>query len=653
MRRTLAPLTIVVALAAVAAGRAESRAAADGASSAPAAVAGLMGQVFAEARGLDAVRVYAYQLADLTLRRVTTGSEGGFLFADLPAGLYKVIAHKAGFLPVAVLLTRTSADAAQFLEVHLSRPSDEGEDSFWNLRGELPADVLREIEGDVASTDPRLQPVPFGAALIGSTPSRVETEMLAMTGTRDLMTGQRAQINRGELGMRGQVGGFNIGLVGRYSTLDTEPFGGAPRSFRRSLAEGEASALHLRLEDRADGALTVSTLSNRMTVLRGARENPMELDDYRVAWEGALGSTGRSTIVAQAQYTNESAFFGRGWVSTASVPDASETLRLEGRYATIFGDHHSLETGVRYRQRDDRYERRGAVESFAADRLDVFSRGGWQVAPAVLIEYGLYTTLRDGTMSLTPRGGFVLQLGPRWQAATRISRRLDAEPQTTADFSPILVSNRDDFSNAVAEEAQIVVTRSLGEDDESISLSASQRRLGDRLRLYFSENFFDYLQNVYLVEGDSLPEVQLTVSRRLTSDLHTRFESSFARGGGGTVLADRREFTNDVQYFVTSLDTLYAPTSTGLFLAFHRLEQQLEPLSHGGRSVRAADSPMQIESLEMVLSQNLNVLLDLAADWAVRLDVEFSRGDSSGLGNEPRSQDEVRRRILGGIAVRF
>jgi hypothetical protein len=572
----------------------------------------------------------------------------------LPAGLYKVIAHKAGFLPVAVLLTRTSAEAQQFLEVHLSRASGDEKADFWSLRGEVPADVLREIEGDVASGGAAREPVSF--ATFGpptDSPARLETEMMAMTGTRDLATGQSAQVNRGEIGMRGQVGGFNIGLVGTYAALEPAPFAEG-RSFRRSFAEGEASALQLRLDDRADNSLIVSTLSNRMTVLRGNREAPMELDDYRVAWDGALGSAGRSTLHAHAQYTNESAFFGRGWVTTSEVPDASETLRLETRYATLFGERHSIEAGVRYRQRDDRYQRGRAVESLAADRLDLFSRGGWQMAPAVMVEYGLYTTLRDGTTTLTPRGGFVFQLGPRWQAATRISRRLDAdETGPTADFSPILVSNREDFSNSVAEEAQIVVTRSLGEDDESISLSASQRRLGDNLRLYFSENFFDYLQNVYLVEGDELPEVQFTLSRRLTSDLHTRLESSFARGGGGTVVADRREFQNDVEYFVTSLDTLYSPTSTGLFMAFHRLEQQLEPLSHGARGVRAATNPMQIESLEMVLTQNLNILLDLAADWAVRLDVEFSRGSGAPLSDQPAAEDEIRRRILGGIAVRF
>jgi hypothetical protein len=645
MRHALLPLTLAATVAV--AGAPGVFAAEAGTTTGPRA--GLVGQVLSEAAALGAVRVYAYQLADLSLRRAVTGEGGGFLFDDLPAGLYKVIAHKPGFLPVAVLLTRTSAEAYQFLEVHLARAGDGETVDYWSLRGEVPADVLREIESSEAAR--ASQPDAGGFANLGALP-RFAAEMTAMTGTRDLAAGRRAAVSRGELDVRAHLGSYNVGVVGSYAALETDPFAEVPRSERRALADGEASSILLRFEDRNESALTVSTLSNRMTLLRSGRENPMALDDYRVAWEGNLGSDGRSSLQAQAQYTSESAFFGRGWVSTSTVADASETLRLEGRYSTLVGERHSLEAGVRYRQREESFRRRGLVETLPADRLDVFSRGGWQVAPSVLVEYGLYTTLRDGSVSLTPRGGFVLQLGPRWQAATRLSRRLDAdESSLTADFSPILLADRDDFSAAIAEEAQVMVSRSLGESDESVSLTATHRRLGDRLRLYFSENFFDYLQNVYLVEGDSLPEVQFAVSRRLTSDLHTRLESSFASGGGGTVRADRRDFENDVQYFVTSLDTLYRPTATGLFLAFHRLEQQLDPIAGQPRNIRSAEAPLHIESLEMVLTQNLNVLVDLAAEWALRLDLEFSRGTSPLLGGEV--EDEVRRRVLGGIAIRF
>ena len=79
---------------------------------------GVAGRVVGEASPLSAAQIYAYQLADLSLHKVLTDTQGNFLFQNLPTGLYKIIAHKSGFLPVVVMLTRTTAQAYQFLELH-------------------------------------------------------------------------------------------------------------------------------------------------------------------------------------------------------------------------------------------------------------------------------------------------------------------------------------------------------------------------------------------------------------------------------------------------------------------------------------------------------------------------------------------------------
>src|SRR6476660_1652866 len=111
---------------------------------------GVAGRVTGERSPLAAAGVYAFQLADLKLHRVVTDPQGNFLFQDLPAGLYKVIAHKAGFAPVVILLTRTTAQAYQFLELQLSQaaaqrgaaaPAATKDDDFWSLRASIPPDV--------------------------------------------------------------------------------------------------------------------------------------------------------------------------------------------------------------------------------------------------------------------------------------------------------------------------------------------------------------------------------------------------------------------------------------------------------------------------------------------------------------------------------
>ena len=96
-------------------------------------------------------------------------------------------------------------------------------------------------------------------------------------------------------------------------------------------------------------------------------------------------------------------------------------------------------------------------------------------------------------------------------------------------------------------------------------------------------------------------------------------------------------------YFITSIDTRFGATSTGVFIALHQLEQTLTPLAPGVPGV----TPVTSQRLQLRVRQDLNVLLDLPADWALQLNMELSRG------NFLEAEQETRRRVLGGIAVRF
>jgi hypothetical protein len=126
----------------------------------------------------------------------------------------------------------------------------------------------------------------------------------------------------------------------------------------------------------------------------------------------------------------------------------------------------------------------------------------------------------------------------------------------------------------------------------------------------------------------------------------TTLQSSVASGGGGTfVSAGRQPYENRVHYMVTSLDTRFQSTSTGIFVAFHRIQQDLEPVGPGPDAAM-----LEYERLRLMLSQDLNVLLDLANNWAVQLNVELSRGLQP---TSAHGSDDLQRRFLGGIAVKF
>src|SRR5436309_867374 len=148
---------------------------------------GVGGLVRGESSPLSAAHVWAYQITDLSLHKVLTDAQGNFLFRDLPAGFYKIIAHKVGFAYAVIPLVRKTAQAYQRVEVDLP-PRAAGQvekgDDFWGLVSQVPADVLHEIERAEAGDEIRQLTgfTPFGSGNQLVLPSSFRTEMLAQTG---------------------------------------------------------------------------------------------------------------------------------------------------------------------------------------------------------------------------------------------------------------------------------------------------------------------------------------------------------------------------------------------------------------------------------------------------------------------------------------
>jgi hypothetical protein len=218
--------------------------------------AGISGRVLGETSPLAAVRIYAYQLADLSLRKVTTtDTQGNFLLQDLPAGLYKVIAHKAGFMPKVVPIIRATAQAYTLLELKLSQrqPGTEKDaEDFWTVRSQVPADVLRDIETS------ELQLVTFTPGAAGSL-ANFKAEMQALTGVD-----RGGQVSGGGVGIKGQLGQTQVDLKGNFRQLSLNPF----QSASSALGTGQSSSLSLDLDRGHGNRINISSLTNRM-ITRG------------------------------------------------------------------------------------------------------------------------------------------------------------------------------------------------------------------------------------------------------------------------------------------------------------------------------------------------------------------------------------------------
>ncbi|HEX2252590.1 MAG TPA: carboxypeptidase-like regulatory domain-containing protein [Thermoanaerobaculia bacterium] len=611
--------------------------------------AAVAGKVLGAAQPLSAARVYVYRLSDLDLERAVTDEAGRFLFESLPAGLYKIIAHKPGFVPSVVRLTRSTAEAYQFVELELSeeaRSGTDGED-FWSLRSQVPPDVLREIQVMEIEEAARQ-----AGGLDPAGGLRLLAEMRAMTGIDEgPLAGGAGQVTRGGVGIEGQLGSMRLGLEGDYWQLHS----GAEQATAQ--ATGEASELSLELANATDTLVQVVSRSNHLLDARDPDAEPIDFEHYRLSVSHDFGARGRSDF--SAQYTSESNFHRHGWVDPLSIPEASRSWRVEGTYTAELSERASLQTGLRYRQRQSAFGYGdGPLPlplSPEQEQVDLFGRAALQVQPSVLLEYGLYTTLRDGSLSLSPRGGVVVQLSPTWQAAATVTQKVHEEGPTDPalvyrDFAPMLLgpSEGDDCEQGEDSCYQLVLTHQTNED-ESLSIGAVHREFDETRRLYFSDELADRFQSLYVVPGDALPELQVAMTRRITPKILARLESSLASGGGGIFYAtDTESYENAVRYLVTSLDTRFTGTSTGLFIAFHHLRQDLASIQPGAQPARQ----LEVERLELMLTQDLNILLGMATDLAVQLNMQLSRGALPGMAADTDDQ-EISRRLLGGLAFRF
>ena len=600
--------------------------------------AGLGGQVRSDVGPLEAARVYAYQVTDLTLTRATTGEDGRFLFSTLPAGVYKIIAHKVGFVPAVVLFTRATQSAADFLEFELTAEtvaSDDGSTDFWSIRRRIPGDVLREIELAEAMHAERR------SAATPATDLAFVTEMMA--GLDNFADTGQSHLTRGRIGMHGRVGRLMLELDGRFDEL--RPQSQSTGDEGDSLTRGRTNSLDFSLAGKGSSSVHFNSVRHSFND-HPSMEGPVDFERYQVQWHQELGSGAESAV--SAQYLAESGFHTQGPVEPAGLPEGSRTLNVNGTYRHEIGERLAVRTGVSYQEMLIDTEIGQAWSGLARQRVNAFGIGSTALGSGLVVEYGLYSLLLDGTVALSPHGGVVMDLGKGWKGEAVARRRFRSEAPELGSFAIAYFRNLEADPGGDEHYYRVGLQHD-GEDGESIRIGAIHREIGDTLRVFFSEDFFDQVESVYLVRGDRLPELQVQISRRLAPKILTILQSNAGSGGGGLFRTanDDRSYENQVSYMVTSVDTQFQETSTGVFLALHRVEQRLDPIGPGQRG-----TDVELDKLQLKLTQELGYFLDLGTDLAVLLNIELSRGDLA-YGRTLADRDELHSRVAGGVAVRF
>lgn len=585
---------------------------------------------------LPATGVYAYRLADLSLRKVLTDAAGSFSFGSLPSGVYKIIAHKPGFLPAMIVLTR--ANAAIFQQVDFDLTPEEEFDvsetsSFWSIRERIPTDVLREITiangaHDAATAD-RFSDV-----------TRFSAEVQAVSGAGAFATAQSSSMTGGDASLEAQFGEFEVAIEGSFRALDSDT--GAAHN--RSIGSANGIALRLDAGDADPLNSRVSLTGHQAELgLSPVAAQQVDYERYGLTWAADLGG---GTSQLRADFTEEANFYRDPRLRQFEIPMASSTLQLQGEYDRDLGARSSLRTGLRYSSRSSR-EPTPSAWGEEHQRFELFGVAGLEFADTVVIEYGLFTTMNEGEVAFSPHGGVIVDLGDVWKASATMRKRIRQETDWRVGFAPLYFGSAQECSSAEDSCYRVKFTRSAANE---LEVAGTLREYSDVARLYFSEDFFDQFDSVLFVPGDRLPELRFSVRQRLSPNISTRFQSSLASGGGG-VLEGAEPRRNRVEYVVTSLDTQFETSQTGLLLAFHSLQQSLEQVE-GVRGSGASTSPesYDMDRLQLLITQGLGRLLGFGVNWDVLLDMQVSRGADP---FQVADVDELRRRVVGGLAVRF
>lgn len=605
------------------------------------AVAGIGGRVLLDQSPVAEAKVFAYQLVEKSIHRVLTDGAGSFLFESLPAGIYKIIAHKSGFSPTVLLLQRQASDAAQFVTLELEKEPEAAKVDYWSVRSQIPGDVLRELETPEFATE-------IASTEVAAAQGGLSTQVSALTGVTDFKPETSARLSGGNVGVTGQLGNVKVYLQGNFQKIESEA--GDPAVAGLAGVDGSSRNVSINLQTPNQGVFEIESSANRLTTSEDGFALPVESSQYQFGWNRNVGENGSTSI--QAFYLEENGLYNKGWIEPLDLPYASRTLQLEGRYSHQF-ESATVRGGMRFRERTGNYSQlyAGTSDELARNDLDAFGSADWKLNDTVVMEYGLFTTLRDGSVTLTPRGGVILHLGPNWQTSASVSQRLELDQVSDrGDFAPVLLDDMLTCGESESSCYEVGLQRGASAADH-LAVGASYRDVDSTVRLFLSSNFFDHTEGLFLVPGDALPEVTASWRRRLSPEVVTRMSARFADGGGGTYQSvSRRRFENSVTLLSTSIDTTFESTATGVFVTFQRLAQQLDQVTKSPHQKTLAPEA-ELERLELVVSQNLSNLLNLSSDWAVRVGMELARGAS--FFHSDVDPTELRRQIMTGVAVRF
>src|SRR5258706_965403 len=535
--------------------------------------------------------VILYNLGDTSLTRSRTATDGTFVMAAAPVGVYDVVAYKKALLPALVRVWHQPvSEGVSSVRIRLAAKAEapggvKPTASVWDLRDRLPSDVLREIALEVGADDaaplgPRLDKIVNG-----------EVRSVANMAQGD------ATLSRTAVGVHGGLpNGWQYDLRGDYAAVS------APTGISDTIATtGNAAGLAL---DVATSPLDRVSLTTRRHTLSLHDDRVASLETHGVAWSRD-GDEGNVESVA-ARYVEEANLYRATSPGSSFFPVASRTFEVRANYARPASDTPGLAVGMTYRHGEGTVGPPGVGSDgafiLAAPDGDLSAASSVRVSSRAELEGGVVARYLAGGYGIAPRLGARYDLGGKTTVFVRGLYRVAESSPTSGTVLP-LVTSIDDSAEATSRRGFTVGFERRAGPDGSFRVEASDQRVNEAVRAFFEGDFLTDFDSVYLFEGNTVRQYKVTASHRLSDTLSGNVALRYGRINGSPAPESAKGYgisENQGRFWSARAAVEILPTRTGVAVLVRGVSQSLATAA----ALRSNDSG----KIAISLAQDLSVV---------------------------------------------
>jgi hypothetical protein len=570
----------------------------------------VLGVVTNAAHPVANVLIIALNLNSLDAIKTFSNVDGSFTLPPLPAGVYKIIAVKHGFLPASTMIIPTKKDHHLTLKLDtekLARARDRNQE-IWEIRGSLPPDVLHELDNVLAAPE-ELPQLAFAPPLAMP---RFRGEVSSMSAVTDQTA--VATVAQTSLGVESHFGdNWEIGFRGNLRRV------GDPTEDGRfgNSALAQSSVMQMEVRSSPTNAYRVASTNSfwryRPEASIGGDEPQADIHAHNFEWE-------HGDARVQVRYLAQQNLF-------ASQP-GSELVEIAGNTTLIQTTRSDVGVFIRVAQENIRNATNATFRT-----ADLTANASFELVPSFILHYGMSSRIAmDGT-SFAPR------TAAEWKIAKDTSfiasGQYKVADQTRVITLPAIVVWSDE-SRVLPRYAYSFGFVSGDEKRDRFSAVGTVTAIDSPMRLIFTDGFEQFWDGLYVDNGDIRRDLRVEYRKQIGNSIAIDMQSS-----AGVARPTRTSPINigEKVYMTGDVASTYQPTGTTIAISYRHMRQP-EPV--GSDEYRS-------ERVNVRVAQALHLPLDLK----LLVGIELAHATNSPFLLDSIETDGSSKKYIGGLAVNF